>query len=77
MTLAELQTGQTGKIVSVCSDVNSTYRLLEMGVTEGQSISVLGTAPLGDPRQYAIRGCRLAIRNRDAHLVTVEPVSVQ
>ena len=43
-----------------------------MGLLEGESVKVVGTAPLGDPIAIELRGCRMAIRRSEAALVDVE-----
>ena len=51
-------------------------RLLEMGLTPGVEVEVLGMAPLGDPIELALRGYRLSVRRSEATRVDVEPANV-
>jgi ferrous iron transport protein A len=47
-------------------------RLMEMGLTPGVEVQVLGVAPLGDPIELALRGYRLSVRRSEAARVEVE-----
>jgi ferrous iron transport protein A len=71
MTLNELQIGQRGLIVDVGGDDGIAIRLMEMGLTDGEEITLIGFAPLGDPIEFLIRGYRLSLRNAEAKRVTV------
>ena len=71
-TLAKLAVGACGKIVKVTGEDQISSRLLEMGLTPGASIQLLGTAPLGDPIEWSIRGYRLSIRRSEAARVEIE-----
>ena len=47
-------------------------RLLEMGLTPGTQVTLIGTAPLGDPLEFEIRGYRLSLRKTEATRVTID-----
>ena len=47
-------------------------RLLEMGLTPGAQVSVVGTAPLGDPIELELRGYRLSVRRSEAARVEID-----
>lgn len=70
-TLDQLQTGDRAAIVEVQGDDSIAVRLMEMGLTDGEEIEMLGRAPLGDPIEYGIRGYRLSLRSSEANRVTV------
>ena len=72
ITLAQLAVGARGKIVKVSGEDQISSRLLEMGLTPGASVQLLGTAPLGDPIELSIRGYRLSIRRSEAARVEIE-----
>ncbi len=74
--LAELAIGQRARVVRVNGEDGLSLRLLEMGVTPGIEIAVLGTAPLGDPLELEVRGYRLSIRRAEARCVEVVAVNV-
>ena len=71
MTLDELKVGQHAKIIDVEGQDGVAVRLMEMGLTDGEEITLVGFAPLGDPIEFLIRGYRLSIRHAEAKRVTV------
>lgn len=68
-TLAQLHTGDRGRIIGVRGDDAVSVRLLELGLLPGVEVEVLGVAPFGDPLAVALKGTRLAIRRRDAQRI--------
>jgi ferrous iron transport protein A len=75
MTLNELQIDQRALIVDVAGDDGIAIRLMEMGLTDGEEIKLIGFAPLGDPIEFLIRGYRLSLRKTEAERVTVKAMS--
>ena len=73
-TLDRLKQGERARIVSISGDDSVSVRLMEMGLTEGEEIELLGFAPLGDPIEFALRGYRLSLRAREAQRVQIKPV---
>jgi Fe2+ transport system protein FeoA len=71
-TLAQLSVGASGRVVRVNQIDEVSARLLEMGLTPGVDVEVLGAAPLGDPIELALRGYRLSLRRSEAARVEVE-----
>jgi ferrous iron transport protein A len=69
--LSEMKVGQSGRVTQVLGDDTISVRLLEMGVTPGVDIRLLGTAPLGDPLELELRGYRLSLRKSEAARVEV------
>jgi len=47
-------------------------RLLDLGFTPGEEISITQLAPLGDPLVVRVRGALLALRKREAAWILVE-----
>ena len=72
MKLSGLRVGQKARIVDINGNDGIAIRLMEMGLTEGEVISVVGFAPLGDPIEFEIRGYRLSLRKAEADRVAVE-----
>ena len=72
ITLADLPIGAQGRVVRVAGGDEISTRLLEMGLTPGCSVQVLGAAPLGDPIELAIRGYRLSVRRTEAARIEIE-----
>ena len=75
-TLNDLRTvGQCGRIVDITGDDAVAVRLMEMGLTDGEEIELIGFAPLGDPIEFRIRGYRLSLRKAEAARVAIESIS--
>ncbi len=72
MTLDLLQTGERARIVEVDGDDAIATRIMEMGLTDGEEIVLLGRAPLGDPLEFSVRGYRISLRKAEARRVVVE-----
>ena len=70
-TLDQLTLGQRGQIVEITGDDGIAVRLMEMGLTEGEEIEVLGFAPLGDPIEFRVRGYHLSLRASEARRVVI------
>ncbi len=53
---------------------NSYYRqkLLSMGLIKGTTVTLLKTAPFGDPVQLALRGFKLSLRKSEADVLILE-----
>lgn len=49
-------------------------RLMSMGMIPGTKVTVLRSAPMGDPIAVGIRSYNLAIRREDAALISVEQI---
>jgi ferrous iron transport protein A len=71
-TLAQLPLGTSGRVVRIAGSDQISARLLEMGLTPGVEVQLLGTAPLGDPIELALRGYRLSVRRLEADRVEIE-----
>ena len=73
MTLREGKTGMTLKILQI-SESPLKQRLMSMGLIPGTKVTVLRSAPLGDPIAVGIRSYNLAMRREDAALISVEQI---
>ena len=49
-------------------------RLMSMGMIPGTKVTVLRSAPMGDPIAIGIRSYNLAVRREDAALISVEQI---
>ena len=77
-TLASLPVGTGTRILHVGGERGFRRRLLELGFLPGVEVRVLGVAPMGDPLDVAVGGCRFSIRRAEAEAIGVvgEPVQV-
>lgn len=73
MTLEEAQIEVPVTVEGVGGERSFRRRLMELGLLPGTTVTLLRTAPLGDPIEIAVRGCNLSIRKRDARYVSVRP----
>jgi ferrous iron transport protein A len=70
--LSELAIGRSGRVTEIVGADEIALRLLEMGLTPGVEVSLVGTAPLGDPLEFELRGYRLSLRRSEAARVQLE-----
>ena len=70
-SLDQLQTGQQARIDAVQANGALGQRLLEMGLLEGETVEVIGFAPLGDPMEIRLGDYRLSLRRREAASIAV------
>jgi ferrous iron transport protein A len=71
MTLAELSVGEVARVAAVVGADAISVRLMEMGLTPGVAVAFIGSAPLGDPLEFHVRGYRLSLRRSEAARVEV------
>lgn len=73
ITLDQLKIGRSATIVSV-EDENEALRarILNMGLTPGITISLIKTAPLGDPMEFRVRGYELTLRKENAAKILIK-----
>ena len=70
-TLSALPHGRWATVLNVLGPGFISLRLMEMGLVPGASISVVRTAPLGDPLQIKLRDYHLALRRTEAEMIKV------
>jgi ferrous iron transport protein A len=71
--LSELSVGATAIIREFPKTDSAFIRLREMGLLVGTRLTLVRTAPLGDPLEIKIRGYNLTLRKSEADYVLVEP----
>jgi ferrous iron transport protein A len=65
--LARMKPGETAVIAGYLSGGRDYRRkLLSFGLTAGAKITLLKTAPLGDPVEISVRGYSLSLRKSEA-----------
>ncbi|MGY8768646.1 MAG: FeoA family protein [Pirellulales bacterium] len=72
--LSQAKVGDTLTVQNVTGDDAVSVRLMEMGITPGTEVSVIGCAPLGDPIEIELRGYRLSLRRTEAACVICNAV---
>lgn len=73
MLLSELKIGHKGRIVKVKSSPDS-LALVEFGIVPGAEIELTLIAPLGDPIAIKLLGSTVALRKKEASLISVERI---
>lgn len=72
MNLDSLTSGQTADILEVVGDDVLAVRLMEIGFVDGQRVQRTGQAPMGDPIEYSLGGCRVSLRRAEAARVRIQ-----
>ena len=68
-----LAVGSSARVADVLGGDGTSLRLIEMGLTPGATVRLVGRAPLGDPWEIELRGYRLSLRRAEAARVVLEP----
>jgi len=74
-TLAQLPVGASAKVARIEGQDELACRLMEMGLTPGVELRLIGKAPLGDPLELEVRGYRLSVRKSEAKRVEIQPAN--
>ena len=69
--LSELTVGASAIVRAYPKAGAAFLRLREMGVLPGTSVTLVRTAPLGDPLEIKVRGYHLTLRKSEADHITV------
>jgi ferrous iron transport protein A len=75
LTLADLPEGSSACIESLQGDCSVLDQLRELGLCEGEAVTVKKIAPLRDPIIVEVLNYRLSIRKADARGILVQPSS--
>lgn len=70
--LSELTIGATATVREYPKAGAAFLRLREMGLLTGTRVTLIRTAPLGDPIEIKVRGYHLTLRKAEAEHVLVE-----
>jgi Fe2+ transport system protein FeoA len=73
--LSDLTIGASAVVQEFPQQGATFLRLREMGLTAGTHVTLVRTAPLGDPLEIKVRGYHLTLRKSDAAHILVEPAS--
>ncbi len=72
MKLSELAVGASAVVRSFPKSGGAYVRLREMGLLTGTRVTLVRTAPLGDPLEIKFRGYHLTLRKSEAEHVEIE-----
>jgi ferrous iron transport protein B len=71
MTLDELKTGESARIVKIGGAGALRQHFLDMGLIPGAEVKVVRFAPMGDPMEVRIHGYELSLRLDDAAQIEI------
>ena len=71
--LSELPIGAQAVVRDYPKTSSAFLRLRELGLAPGTTITLVRTAPLGDPFEIKIRSSHLTLRKSEADQILVEP----
>jgi ferrous iron transport protein A len=77
MKLSELAVGASAVVREFPKNGAAFIRLREMGLLTGTRVTLIRTAPLGDPIEIKVRGYHLTLRKSEAEHVVVAPEETQ
>jgi ferrous iron transport protein A len=75
MKLSELAVGSSAVVRGFPKTGAAFIRLREMGLIAGTRLTMVRTAPLGDPLEIKLRGYNLTLRKSEAEHVLVDPAA--
>ena len=75
--LSDLAIGASAVVREYPKSGAAFLRLREMGLLTGTRVTLVRTAPLGDPLEIKVRGYHLTLRKSEAEHVLVEPAEAQ
>lgn len=74
MTLDKLEVGKDAVIETVGGEGALRRHFLDMGLTPGTEVTLMKTAPLGDPIELRLRGYELTLRLADAARIEIRDI---
>lgn len=75
VTLDKLPVGKCARITSVDGgEISLRKHILDMGLTPGTEVTLVKTAPMGDPIELRVRGYELTLRKEDAAKIGISDV---
>jgi ferrous iron transport protein A len=73
ISLSQLPVGATATLRDFPKAGTAFLRLREMGLLAGTTLTLVRTAPMGDPIEIKVRGYHLTLRKSEADHILVEP----
>ena len=74
-TLDKLRVGKDAIIAEInCEDTALRCHILDMGLTPGVEVTMIKTAPMGDPMEIRVRGYELTLRKHDASKILITSI---
>ncbi|MBN1483935.1 MAG: ferrous iron transport protein A, partial [Chloroflexia bacterium] len=73
--MGKLPVGSQARVIEVRGVGKHQRRMLDMGFVPGAEVTVMRTAPMGDPTEYRVKGTAVALRREDANTILAEELS--
>ncbi len=73
MYLSELKPNESARVDIVGGEGALRQHFLDMGLIPGVEITMIKTAPLGDPMEFRLHGYELTLRRSDAERIVIVP----
>ncbi len=70
MSMSDMKTGDRAIIVEF-TDEELSLKLMEMGCTPGEIVTLKHVAPLGDPIAVSVSGYLLSLRKKEASTIII------
>ena len=70
-TLDTVTLGEKVRVKGITKESSVKRKLLDMGVTPGVEVKIVGKAPMGDPINIEVRGYKLTLRKSEAKDILV------
>lgn len=70
-TLDLVELGESARVKGIAKESKVKRKLLDMGVTPGVEVKIVGKAPMGDPINVEVRGYKLTLRKSEAKDILV------
>ena len=70
-TLDLVELGESVRVKGIAKESKVKRKLLDMGVTPGVEVKIVGKAPMGDPINVEVRGYKLTLRKSEAKDILV------
>ncbi|WP_439646772.1 FeoA family protein [Ligilactobacillus apodemi] len=74
--LSEIELKQSCLIAEIGGRKELKRRLMDMGLTQNTLVTLINTAPLGDPLEIKVRGYKLTLRKSEADLIKVRKIDL-
>jgi len=71
-TICDLKTGQSAVIAKVVTEGTLRQHFLDMGLIPGTMVTLVKTAPLGDPLEVSVHGYSLSLRKSEAATILID-----
>ena len=75
ISLSQLPVGANATLRDFPKVGTAFLRLREMGLLTGTTLTLVRTAPMGDPIEIKVRGYHLTLRKSEADHILVEPAA--